>query len=93
MTPQEHARDLMLRLSAIRSDGPDDIPNLLVRSFERVLKEEREACAAIVEQAARALISGRRRTNQGDRHTAEVLMDKARKIRARAPDGQSTPPK
>lgn len=41
MTPQEHARDLMLRLSAINPTG-DDIPNLLVHSFEAAMKDERE---------------------------------------------------
>jgi hypothetical protein len=48
---------------------------------EQVRKEERERCAKILEQAARALVCGRSRTNQVDRHTSQVLMSMAEKIR------------
>jgi hypothetical protein len=56
---------------------------LVAEAIDLALAAEREACAQICEQAARSLIIGRRRTNQIDRHTADVLMDKARKIRER----------
>jgi hypothetical protein len=85
MTPQEHARDLFLRLSAIKPEHPDDIANLLVRSFEIAIMAERERCAGVPEQVAKALICGRRRTNQVDRHTADVLMRMATKIREAKP--------
>lgn len=44
-----HARDLLLRLSAIKPKGPDDIQHLLIRSFETAIAEERERCASLAD--------------------------------------------
>lgn len=60
---------------------------IVAEAIDVAMDGEREHCAMICEQAARALIS-RRRTNEKDRHTASILMDKAAKIRARQ-NGQS----
>lgn len=62
---------------------------IVAEAIDGALDAEREHCATICEQAARALICGRKRTNVFDRHTASVLMDKARKIRERV-HGQLT---
>ena len=50
MTAQEHARDLMLRLAAINSEGPNDISDLLVASFNQAIQEERDRCATIADR-------------------------------------------
>lgn len=47
MPIQQHAVDLILRLSAIRPENTDDIGRLVVRAFEDAVKEERERCAKI----------------------------------------------
>ncbi len=47
MPVEQHAVDLILRLSAIRPENTDDIGRLVVRAFEAAIKEEREACAHI----------------------------------------------
>ena len=47
--------------------------------------DEREECAKVCDEAAIKLLSnGKARVNQVDRHTAEVLCDKAKTIRARS---------
>lgn len=56
---------------------------VVAEAIDAALDAEREHCAMICEQASRALIVGRSRTNEKDRHTAAVLMDKADKIRSR----------
>ena len=48
MTPAEHARDLTLRLAAIKPEGADDVTNLLVWSFEKAMKDERDRIAETV---------------------------------------------
>ncbi len=55
--------------------------DIINRKIADAVRAERERCALIPEAAARALISGRRRTNQVDRHTADVLMRMGTKIR------------
>jgi hypothetical protein len=50
MTPQEHVRDLTLRLAAMKPEGPNDVSDLLVLSFENAINEERERIAAIIER-------------------------------------------
>lgn len=60
-------------------------------AIAEAIRFERDRCAAIPEQSGKALIAGRRRTNQVDRHTADVLMRTAQKIRG--PVGQCVPTK
>lgn len=51
MTPEQHAVELCLRLSAMKPEGEDDIANLLKWSFERAINDERTRCAGIVQEA------------------------------------------
>ncbi len=54
-------------------------------AIKTAVEQEREACAARLDESAAFLLSGKR-TNQVDRHTADVLGRHASSIRAR---GQS----
>lgn len=49
MPIEQHAVDLILRLSAIRPENTDDIGRLVVHAFEAAVKEERERCAKIAD--------------------------------------------
>jgi hypothetical protein len=49
MTPQDHARDLILRLAAMKPEG-NDVSDLLVTSFEAAINEERARCAAVADR-------------------------------------------
>ena len=81
MTPEERAecerqtRELDREIDEALKDKPA-APRTTVR--EAALDEAAELC----EDAARRLICGRRRTNQIDRHTAYVLANVAKRIRA-----------
>ncbi len=59
--------------------------NTAIERFAALARaDEREECAKICDEAAiRLLSNGKARVNEVDRHTAQVLRDKAKAIRAR----------
>lgn len=85
MTPEQIAADVVNRFpwhsNVVEGGCLVGQQHAVARAIAEAIKQERERCAMIPEQAARALITGRRRTNQVDRHTAEVLMRMGEKIR------------
>ena len=70
------------RYDVLMSEGRRGHYETLFKIVREEVEAERERCAKVLEGAAGVLICGRRRTNQVDRHTADVLMNNAEKIRA-----------
>jgi hypothetical protein len=59
-----------------------DLLNLANRAAELAVAEEREKNADLLHSHARRLVCGKRRTNQVDRHVADVLTRLSQTIRA-----------
>ena len=73
MTPQEHARDLMLRLAAMKPEERNDVTDLLVSSFQAAINDERDRIVGgLFDEAA----------NSPCREDASVLRSAAFLVRA-----------
>jgi hypothetical protein len=78
VTPNEHARDLTLRLAAMRPESETDVSDLLVWSFDNAIKQERARCAAIVMARAAKWNEAAQAGAHGD--CAESLADECEDI-------------